>query len=91
MWWWSKGFPPKMKGKKYPAAIEKATYQYTVVVKNIISTNCSNKTEGHSYVWLSNATTEDKERNEEILKEHPSWRGIGLLRCRYCGKYNASM
>lgn len=80
-----------MESKKYPAATEKAKYQYTQVVKNVISTNCTNKQEGHSYVWLNNTSAEDKARNEEILKEHPSWRGIGLLKCRYCGKYNASM
>lgn len=24
-------------------------------------------------------------------KEHPSWKGIGLLKCEKCGKYDASM
>jgi hypothetical protein len=51
--------------KKFEIAKQKSEYTYVKI--GIISTNCTDKTNGHSYYWCN-----DKNMIEEILLQHPS-------------------
>lgn len=64
---------------------QKATEKLDFYQPRIIETNCTDRVNGHSYRWVS-----DKIEVEEIIKEHPSFRGIGIALCTKCGKVQSS-